>query len=375
MDEKNIENDIQESHIDANMEHMNIAFFSNNKNALKHNNSIIKKCATFQKPELFYLCLYLGYDPTNYKEYYKLFSQDNQKYIDQIHDLIDRKTASIDFPVGKKYTDLLIQNKLTIPELQDLLDQALINFNLVPPTISQNYINELLLYGYNPSLTGYRTTRVENIPKNDLSTLKIVVFSDTHNQYPDLPPGDVLIFCGDCCTNSKFVPGKEFKDFIDYFSKQPHQYKIIVPGNHDMLDLEKKIKRQDPSIIFLNNQRTTIRRIKFYGVSAIPFRKVSHNNNYSCNRRDMHYLLDNIPTDIDILITHFPAWGIGDYNTNITQCEAYDSGDYYLRKIVLERNLKYHLFGHAHGSTGIYKVSGKNTIFINTAQYINCFEI
>ncbi len=60
--------------------------------------------------------------------------------------------------------------------------------------------------------------------------MKFVAISDTHNLYPTLPKGDVLIHAGDMCSlglESEFVYG------INWLADQPHKYKIYVPGNHD----------------------------------------------------------------------------------------------------------------------------------------------
>lgn len=73
--------------------------------------------------------------------------------------------------------------------------------------------------------------------------LRVVVLSDTHNchdKYGRLAEGDILIHTGDC-TNQGTL--KELKRFADWFSAQPFEKKILVPGNHDML-LDERYYRQ-----------------------------------------------------------------------------------------------------------------------------------
>ena len=66
-----------------------------------------------------------------------------------------------------------------------------------------------------------------------------------------------------------------------------------------------------------------------------------------------------IPTDIDILITHSPAYGILDLDDGIN-----DGSEEILSKLA-ELNLKAHLFGHIHRQHGITKQNG--IIFSNGA--------
>ncbi|RDW60509.1 metallophosphatase domain-containing protein [Aspergillus mulundensis] len=63
-------------------------------------------------------------------------------------------------------------------------------------------------------------------------TVRIVCVSDTHNNKPNLPPGDVLIHAGDLTENGSF---DELQAQLNWLSAQPHAHKIVVAGNHDVL--------------------------------------------------------------------------------------------------------------------------------------------
>ena len=64
--------------------------------------------------------------------------------------------------------------------------------------------------------------------------MKLVIISDTHSLHNSMinpvPDGDVLIHCGDVCNRGTT---KDFLDFLDWFSKFPHETKIFIGGNHD----------------------------------------------------------------------------------------------------------------------------------------------
>ena len=75
--------------------------------------------------------------------------------------------------------------------------------------------------------------------------------------------------------------------------------------------------------------------------------------------------LERIPTDTDILITHFPPHSILD---------SIDNGEHHgveeLKEIVLnEIQPLFHIFGHAHEAYGTKKID--NTTFINASVMSN----
>ncbi|KAG8165489.1 hypothetical protein KVR01_004041 [Diaporthe batatas] len=62
--------------------------------------------------------------------------------------------------------------------------------------------------------------------------VKVVCISDTHNKQPVLPSGDLLIHAGDLTENGSFA---EIQAGLAWLSSQPHRYKILIAGNHDVL--------------------------------------------------------------------------------------------------------------------------------------------
>jgi len=75
--------------------------------------------------------------------------------------------------------------------------------------------------------------------------------------------------------------------------------------------------------------------------------------------------MENIPDDVDILITHVPPYGILDEN----------SGSEEVLNALCNKNMKVHIFGHAHGGYGgcIMKdgKSDKEVICLNVAQWFS----
>jgi hypothetical protein len=63
---------------------------------------------------------------------------------------------------------------------------------------------------------------------------RIVCISDTHNQTPKLPRGDVLIHAGDLTNQGSY---SELKKTVEWLEKTDFQVKIVVAGTSYYLPL------------------------------------------------------------------------------------------------------------------------------------------
>ncbi|PGH15345.1 hypothetical protein AJ79_02511 [Helicocarpus griseus UAMH5409] len=158
--------------------------------------------------------------------------------------------------------------------------------------------------------------------------LKIICISDTHNTKPALPPGDILIHAGDLTENGSF---DELQSQLDWLSAQPHRYKVVFAGNHDVLLDEKFLEKYperrygDPrtprdlnwgSIHYLENSSVTLdfeheddhsqelikRTISVYGSPWTPQYGVSAFQ----HPRDEDVWTDKIPQGTDVVVVHGP---------------------------------------------------------------------
>ena len=84
----------------------------------------------------------------------------------------------------------------------------------------------------------YKITEIKgidgSIPKES-DKIRIVCISDTHNftdheNFPNIPDGDILIHAGDFTNHGK---SEELEKFNDWLGTLPHEHKIVVAGNHD----------------------------------------------------------------------------------------------------------------------------------------------
>ncbi len=188
--------------------------------------------------------------------------------------------------------------------------------------------------------------------------MKIVAASDIHYQFNSIkkiPDGDVLIFAGDL-GNATY--DWEIKYVSEFISRFPHEYKIFVSGNHDVLltnDLIEEFYTKN-NIIYLEDNSIVINGVKFYGS---PWTLTFYNWNYMKDLDQIKKVWDKIDDDTDILITHGPPAGILD------SVNGFPKGDPHLLDAVKRIKPKYHIFGHIHESYG--KVKLGNITFMNVS--------
>jgi len=194
--------------------------------------------------------------------------------------------------------------------------------------------------------------------------MRLVIISDTHGQHKklDMPDGDVLIHCGDYSTHGH---PEDTKAFLEWFYTQPHKHRVFISGNHDglsyrlpimfhnmLIDVEEKAGCA-LSQTYLECSSIEIEGVKFYGS---PWTPTFNTWAWMLDRRsdDMITQISNIPTDVDVLITHGPTKGILDLTMDgrTEGCEVLSARMHDLK------NLKLHAFGHIHEGAGVADIEG-----------------
>lgn len=98
---------------------------------------------------------------------------------------------------------------------------------------------------------------------------KIFAFSDTHGMHRKLKiPNDVhILLCAGDAVEDNLDPA-DYQDFLDWFESQPGEYKIFVPGNHELIfDVAPKFGEllfKDRNILLGNNRVIDCDGISFY---------------------------------------------------------------------------------------------------------------
>jgi Icc-related predicted phosphoesterase len=223
--------------------------------------------------------------------------------------------------------------------------------------------------------------------------------SDLHGHYPELQGGDLLIVAGDLTANDSH---RDLYKFFAWVTDQVLIYKriIIIAGNHDN-EFERVLGYffpNDGMIAYLCDSGTEYtyeyddvelemcgihasqeRTIKIWGS---PWTKTFEGMNPKCKafavdtEEELAEKWALIPDDVDILVTHSPAFGVLDRNSL-----GYHCGSIGLATKILKINPKLHVFGHIHesyGNRGLDISEKRRSIFIEicptksiNASYVN----
>ena len=160
---------------------------------------------------------------------------------------------------------------------------------------------------------------------------RIYAFSDTHCRHNELkvPENvDIVICAGDAVEDN--LVGDEYDDFIEWFASLRCKWKIFVPGNHE-LSFE------------LGQAHRIIRRMTAKGITVLEDAIEDCDGVIIASISDKSSIsYEDIPDDIDIVVTHNPPFGILDENMGSTN----------ILNFIMKAKPKYHLFGHIHSTAG-----------------------
>lgn len=185
-----------------------------------------------------------------------------------------------------------------------------------------------------------------------VASLQLAVLSDTHELHRELRMpsfADLLCCCGDWTMMSHSMLA--VLDFNDWLNELPYRHKILVPGNHEVyLAEDRALRSMTSSAIMLINEGVEIDGVRIWGSPIIP-----SGGGAFCVKaaEDRRRIYDAIPTGVDILITHSPAFGILDEPPDGPHC-----GDPELTEALRRIRPRLHLCGHIHGARGMVAADG-----------------
>jgi predicted phosphodiesterase len=200
----------------------------------------------------------------------------------------------------------------------------------------------------------YTTTRRPNVPEPIIKPVTVICISDTHNSQTDIPDGDILIHAGDLTQSGSF---DELQQTIDWLRRQPHQHKIAIAGNHDLLlddslehlpshthDTRTCHELEWGGITYLQDSSVTLvfrngRRLLVYGSPKSP----QYGNWPFQYPRSQDVWTGAVPNGTDILVTHGPPRA---------HLDLLKLGCPHLLSEVWRVRPALHIFGHVHEGYG-----------------------
>ena len=159
----------------------------------------------------------------------------------------------------------------------------------------------------------------------------IFAFSDTHGNHHKLQVpdnADIIICAGDAVEDD--LKGGEYDDFIEWLAGLNAKWKFFVPGNHELsfeLDQAEEIEKA------MTYKGILVMKNAVMDCDGVVIGSINGNALIAD---------ENIPTDIEVLVTHCPPYGVLD--------EGLGSPE--ILNFVLKAKPKYHLFGHIHATEG-----------------------
>jgi len=184
--------------------------------------------------------------------------------------------------------------------------------------------------------------------------MRIVAVADTHTFESDLgapPDGDVFVHAGDLCRGGRL---DELAVVARWLRALPHRHKVVVAGNHDWCFVREPDAARavlGEGITYLQDAGTVIDGVRFWGS---PWQPAFNNWAFNLPRGEpLAAVWSLIPPDTDVLITHGPPLGIGDWSGETIRQGCRD-----LLAAVQRIRPLLHLFGHIHQDGGFWQQDG-----------------
>jgi Icc-related predicted phosphoesterase len=207
--------------------------------------------------------------------------------------------------------------------------------------------------------------------------MRIVLLSDTHGLHDSIriPEGDILIHAGDLSPSGK---SGEVAAAAKWLASLPHQYKIAIAGNHDLL-FERSPSQavallRSAGVSYLQDTGIKVEGLSIYGS---PWQPEFMHWAFNVPRGSLARYWDQIPSGLDILVTHGPPFGILDQAISPGKRrlagwedeEAFAGSEHVgcreLLAAVERTRPRVHVFGHIHNGYGTSR--NEHTVFYNAS--------
>jgi Icc-related predicted phosphoesterase len=207
--------------------------------------------------------------------------------------------------------------------------------------------------------------------------------SDLHGELPDVPgDADVVLLAGDICpdfggygrnrgsldrhgTRQRDWLVNDFNRWADSYVKEGVEF-VMTWGNHDFVGEKPWLVKDVQAVIpvtILKDSAVMVKGIRVYGTPWVPGLPYWA---FYADGKVLSLRAEWIPPDLDVLMTHGPPHGHGDYIPGGTekQISKYGNlhglnvGDSSLNKAIKRMKPKVTICGHIHEARGRYELFG-----------------
>ena len=192
-----------------------------------------------------------------------------------------------------------------------------------------------------------------------MTIMKIVAISDLHGNLPTIEEV-AIIYCiaGDIMplniqSNDRKCRKWLKEEFIPWANNLPCSHVVLIAGNHDFVfqRMEKEAIDaifEDSKVIYLENSGVQLEGLNIFGT---PWCHQFGHWAFMTDDDSLVELFNDIPENVDILLTHDAPYGTSDI---LFQNTAWNIGEHIgcvpLRDAIIEKKPKIVLHGHLHST-------------------------
>lgn len=197
--------------------------------------------------------------------------------------------------------------------------------------------------------------------------MKVVAMSDLHGTLlpvEDIEPCELVCISGDIVplnvqANSRKTKSWLRNKFKPWCESLPCDKVVFIAGNHDFylqdLDFMYSVFPKDGKVTYLFHEGYTYtsKDGKEYSIFGTPYCKIFGNWAFMDTNERLIELYEDIPENLDILLTHDQPYGWGDILEQLITPWADSShiGNQPLAQAILKKQPKYLFCGHLHSTT------------------------
>jgi predicted phosphodiesterase len=227
---------------------------------------------------------------------------------------------------------------------------------------------------------------IDPLPRTDAhrtgdACTRLVLMSDTHGKHRQvmLPRGDCLIHAGDF---TRAGETEAIQDLSAYFQEAAFPQVICIAGNHDITlhpsfyhEHGHRFRRPDAQPLDVEATRKALEHCTYLedssctllksglSVYGSPWTPEYYNWAFNLPRgKALRSVWSRIPVSTDVLITHGPPLGRGDYTMHAERTGCVDL----LQEVQTRIRPRLHVFGHIHEGHGV--TFDGHTLFVNASN-------